>query len=313
MLGDYGTPTEAIKILIAAVPELKEEREMDRKIVDLYDEYTKGSIERREFLKKLSVLAGSVAAASALLPQLGRNHAMAEVVAKDDPRLHTEYVEYPGETGEVRAHLARPKGDEKLPGVIVIHENRGLNPHTEDVARRVALEGFLAIAPDALSPLGGTPEDVDEARSLMGKLDSEATVKNYVAAVKYLKTHPQSTGKVGVMGFCWGGGIANQVAVNSPDLDAAVPFYGRQPASEDVSKIKASLLLHYAGLDERINAGIAAFEAALKEASVDYRMYMYEGAKHAFFNDTNADRYHKEAAQLAWERTIAFLKEKLKT
>ena len=238
---------------------------------------------------------------------------MAEVVAKDDPRLHTEYVEYPGETGEVRAHLARPKGDEKLPGVIVIHENRGLNPHTEDVARRVALEGFLAIAPDALSPLGGTPEDVDEARSLMGKLDSEATVKNYVAAVKYLRTHPQSTGKVGVMGFCWGGGIANQVAVNSPDLDAAVPFYGRQPASEDVSKIKASLLLHYAGLDERINAGIAAFEAALKEASVDYRMYMYEGAKHAFFNDTNADRYHKEAAQLAWERTIAFLKEKLKT
>jgi len=313
VLGDYGTPTEAIKILIAAVPELKEEREMDRKIVDLYDEYTKGSIERREFLRKLSVLAGSVAAASALLPQLGRNHAMAEVVAKDDPRLHTEYVEYPGETGEVRAHLARPKGDEKLPGVIVIHENRGLNPHTEDVARRVALEGFLAIAPDALSPLGGTPEDVDEARSLMGKLDSEATVKNYVAAVKYLKTHPQSTGKVGVMGFCWGGGIANQVAVNSPDLDAAVPFYGRQPASEDVSKIKASLLLHYAGLDERINAGIAAFEAALKEASVDYRMYMYEGAKHAFFNDTNADRYHKEAAQLAWERTIAFLKEKLKT
>jgi len=313
VLGDYGTPTEAIKILTAAVPELKEEREMDRKIVDLYDEYTKGSIERREFLKKLSVLAGSVAAASALLPQLGRNHAMAEVVAKDDPRLHTEYVEYPGETGEVRAHLARPKGDEKLPGVIVIHENRGLNPHTEDVARRVALEGFLAIAPDALSPLGGTPEDVDEARSLMGKLDSEATVKNYVAAVKYLRTHPQSTGKVGVMGFCWGGGIANQVAVNSPDLDAAVPFYGRQPASEDVSKIKASLLLHYAGLDERINAGIAAFEAALKEASVDYRMYMYEGAKHAFFNDTNADRYHKEAAQLAWERTIAFLKEKLKT
>jgi len=313
VLGDYGTPTEAIKILIAAVPELKEEREMDRKIVDLYDEYTKGSIERREFLKKLSVLAGSVAAASALLPQLGRNHAMAEVVAKDDPRLHTEYVEYPGETGEVRAHLARPKGDEKLPGVIVIHENRGLNPHTEDVARRVALEGFLAIAPDALSPLGGTPEDVDEARSLMGKLDSEATVKNYVAAVKYLRTHPQSTGKVGVMGFCWGGGIANQVAVNSPDLDAAVPFYGSQPASEDVPKIKASLLLHYASLDERINAGIEAFEAALKEASVDYKIYMYEGAKHAFFNDTNADRYHEEAAKLAWERTIAFLKEKLKT
>ncbi len=284
---------------------------MDQKIIDLYDEYTEGSIDRREFLKKLAVLAGGIAAASALLPQLEGNYAMAEV-AKDDPRLDTEYIKYPGETGEVRASFARPKGDEKLPGVIVIHENRGLNPHTEDVARRVALEGFLAIAPDALSPLGGTPEDADEARSMIGKLDAEDTVKNFVAAVKYLKTHPQSTGKVGVMGFCWGGGMTNQVAVNSPDLVAAVPFYGRQPASEDVPKIKASLLIHYAGLDERINAGIPAFEAALKAASVDYKIYMYEGAGHAFFNDTGS-RYHEEAAKLAWERTIAFLKEKLKT
>ncbi len=170
----------------------------------------------------------------------------------------------------------------------------------------------MAIAPDALSPLGGTPEDVDEARSLMRKLDSEATVKNYVAAVKYLKTHPQSTGKVGCMGFCWGGGMTNQVAVNSADLRAAVPFYGRQPAPEDVPKIKASLLIHYAGLDERINAGIEEFEAALKKASVEYKIYMYEGAGHAFFNDTGS-RYHEEAAKLAWERTIAFLKEKLKT
>ena len=227
--------------------------------------------------------------------------------------MYTEYIKYPGETGEVRAYLTMPKVDAKLPGVIVIHENRGLNPHTEDVARRVALEGFLALAPDALSPLGGTPEDTDEARDLIGKLDSQATTKNYLAAVKYLKTHPQSTGKVGCMGFCWGGGMTNQVAVNSADLAAAVPFYGRQPEPEDVPKIKASLLLHYAGLDERINAGIPAFEAALKEASVDYKIFMYEGAAHAFFNDTNADRYHKQAAQLAWERTIAFLKEKLKT
>jgi carboxymethylenebutenolidase len=285
---------------------------MYQKITDLYDEYTKGLLDRREFLKKLAVLAGGTAAASALLPQLERNHAMAEVVSKDDPRLHTEYVEYPGETGEVRAHLARPKGDEKIPGVIVIHENRGLNPHTEDVARRVALEGFLAIAPDALSPLGGTPEDANEARSMIGKLDGEANVKNFVAAVKYLKTHPQSTGKVGVMGFCWGGGVTNQVAVNAPDLDAAVPFYGRQPASEDVPKIKAPLLLHYASLDKRINAGIPAFEAALKKSSIEYKMHMYEGAAHAFFNDTGS-RYHEEAAKLAWERTIAFLKEKLKT
>lgn len=285
---------------------------MDQRTIDLYDEHTKGSIDRRAFLKKLAVIAGGAAAVSALLPQLERNYVMAEVVAKDDPRLHIEDIKYPGETGEVRAHLARPKGDKKLPCVIVIHENRGLNPHTEDVARRVALEGFLAIAPDALSPLGGTPEDADEARSLIGKLDGEATVKNFVAAVKYLKTHPQSTGKVGVMGFCWGGGMSNQVAVNSPDLAAAAPFYGRQPASEDVPKIKASLLLHYAGLDQRINAGIEAYEAALKAASVDYRIYVYEGAGHAFFNDTGS-RYHEEAAKLAWERTIAFFKDKLKT
>jgi carboxymethylenebutenolidase len=281
---------------------------MDQKFLDLYDDYANGSLDRREFLKKLAVLAGSTAAAITLLPL----YAQAQVVSKDDPRLHVENIKYPGETGDVRAYLARPKGEAKLPGVIVIHENRGLVPHIEDVTRRVALEGFLAVAPDALSPLGGTPEDVDEARTLMRKLDSEATTKNFVAAVKYLKTHPQSTGKVGCMGFCWGGGVTNQVAVNSPDLTAAVPFYGRQPAPEDVPKIKASLLMHYAGLDERINAGIEAFEAALKKASVEYKIYMYEGAGHAFFNDTGS-RYNEEAAKLAWVRTITFLKEKLKT
>jgi len=236
--------------------------------------------------------------------------AQAQVVPKNDPRLYVEDIKYPGETGEILAHFARPKGDLKLPGVVVIHENRGLNPHTEEVARRVALEGFLAIAPNALSPLGGTPEDVDEARSLMQKLDSQSTIQNFVAAVKYLKTHPKSTGKVGVTGFCWGGGVTNQIAVNSPDLKAAAPFYGRQPAPEDVPKIKASLLLHYAGLDERINKGIPAFEAALKEASVDYKIFMYEGAEHAFFNDTSS-RYHEEAAKLAWKRTIAFFKQTL--
>ncbi len=239
-----------------------------------------------------------------------RARAQAQVVPKNDPRLYVEDIKYPGETGEILAHFARPKGDLKLPGVVVIHENRGLNPHTEEVARRVALEGFLAIAPNALSPLGGTPEDVDEARSLMQKLDSQSTIQNFVAAVKYLKTHPKSTGKVGVTGFCWGGGVTNQIAVNSPDLKAAAPFYGRQPAPEDVPKIKASLLLHYAGLDERINKGIPAFEAALKEASVDYKIFMYEGAEHAFFNDTSS-RYHEEAAKLAWKRTIAFFKQTL--
>jgi len=234
------------------------------------------------------------------------------VVPKEDPRLHVENIKYLGETGDVHAHFAMPKGKVKLPGVLVISEIWGLVDHIKDVARRVALEGFLSIAPDALSPFGGTPDDVDEARSLMQKLDSQSTTKNFVAAVEYLKTHPQSTGKVGVMGFCWGGGMTNQVAVNSPEVKAAVPFYGRQPAPEDVPKIKTSLLIHYAGDDERINEGIPAFEAALKEASIDYQIFMYEGTKHGFFNDTRPI-YHEEAAKLAWKRTIDFFKQKLKT
>ncbi len=291
----------------------KAKKALDPEIVALYKGYTNGGLDRREFLKTLAKLAGGTAAAVALLPFLESSYGKAQIVPADDSRLHTEYVKYPGETGDVRAYLARPKGEEKLPGVIVIHENRGLQPHIEDVNRRVALEGFLAIAVDALSPLGGTPKDnVDEARSLMRELDGEATIKNYVAAVAYLKTHPQSTGKVGCMGFCWGGGMTNQVAVNSPDLLAAVPFYGRQPAVEDVSKIKASLMCHYAGNDTRINAGIPAFEEALKKASVDYKIFMYEGCGHAFFNDTGS-RFNKEASLLAFERTIAFFKQKLKT
>jgi carboxymethylenebutenolidase len=286
---------------------------MDQTIMDLYEKYTHDLLDRREFLKKLGILLGSAAAANALLPLLETNYARAEVVSKDDPRLKTDYINYPGATGEIRAYFARPKGEAKLPGVIVAHENIGLVPHIEDVTRRVALEGFLAIGPDALSPVGGTPKDDNEAKKLIKKLDSQSTVNDYIAAVKYLQYHPESTGKVGIIGFCWGGGVANQVAVKTPDLTVAVPFYGRQPAPKDVPKIKASLLLHYGGLDKRINEGIPAFEAALKQASIDYRMYMYEGAKHAFFNDDKADRYHKEAAQLAWKRTVAFLTEKLKT
>jgi len=285
---------------------------MDQKIIDLSDEYSHGLLDRRQFLRKLSILTGSTAAAIALLPLLENGSAKAEIVPKDDPRLLTDHMKYPGATGEVLAYLARPKGAERIPGVVVIHENRGLVPHIEDVTRRVALEGFLAIAPDALTPLGGTPEDPDKAPPLMQKLDSQSTIQNYLAAIRYLKTHPVSTGKVGSVGFCWGGGMANQVAVNSPDVVAVVPFYGRQPADEDVSKIKASLLLHYAGLDEGINKGIPGYEAALQKASIDYKIYMYEGANHGFFNDTNPARYNKEAAQLAWQRTISFLKEKLK-
>ena len=285
---------------------------MDQEIRDLYNQYLHKCLGRREFLKKVSVLAGGTLAVNTLLPLVERNHAAAAMVSTGDPRLYTDNITYSGASGEIRAYLARPKGGAKLPGVVVIHENKGLNPHIEDINRRIALEGFLSVAPDALSPLGGTPKDPDEGRMLIKKLDKQTTLNNYVAAVKYLKTHAMSTGKVGVVGFCWGGAMANQLAVNAPDLKAAVPYYGRQPVSEDVSRIKASLLLHYGGLDERINKGIPSFEAALKKASVEYMLYIYPDAKHAFNNDTNPERYNKEAAQLAWKRTIAFLSEKLK-
>ncbi len=286
---------------------------MDGEVLNLYEEFHCGGLDRRGFLKKLSVLAGSTAAANALLPLLERSVAYAETIPEGDARLSAGYITYPGATGDIRAYLVSPKGDAKLPAVLVVHENKGLHPHIQDVARRIAVEGFLTMAPDALSPLGGTPAEEDKAIKLIGQLDAKSNLNNFLAAVKYLKTHPRSTGKVGVVGFCWGGAVANQLAVNSPDLTAVVPYYGRQPADQDVPKIKASLLLHYAGLDEGINKGIPAYEAALKKAGVDYKLYMYEGAKHAFNNDMNPERYNKEAAQLAWKRTIAFLKEKLKS
>jgi carboxymethylenebutenolidase len=289
------------------------EKKPGKRAIDLYDKYASGLLDRRAFLKRLSVLAGGAAAASALLVSLQRRHAMADIIPKDDPRLYTEEIKYRGATGEISAKLARPKGDAKLPGVLVISENRGLNAHIADVGRRLALEGFITIAPDPLSPFGGTPADENKAIALIGRLDQQSTIKNFIAAVEYLKTYPMSTGKVGVVGFCWGGGMANQLAVNSPDVTAAVPYYGRQPVPEEVPRIKASLLLQYAGTDEMINGGIPAYVEALKKAGVDYRLYMYEGAQHAFNNDTNPARYNKAAAELAWKRTVAFLKEKLKT
>ncbi len=285
---------------------------MNQKVIDLHNDYRKGFFNRREFLKKLSTLTGGAIAALFIIDRLDNDNAYSQIVQKNDPRLHTEYLHYPGETGDVRAYHARLKGEEKLPGVIVIHENRGLNPHIEDVARRIALEGFYTIAPDALSPLGGTPEDSNEARTKLRELDRDDTEKDFVAAVKYLKTNPMTTGKVGVTGFCWGGRMTNQVAVNAPELDAAVPYYGSQPAVVDVPKIKAAMLIHYGEHDERINRGIPDFEAALKEASIEYSIHIYKGAHHAFNNDTSS-RYHKEAAELAWERTVTFFKEKLKT
>jgi carboxymethylenebutenolidase len=286
---------------------------MDKKVTTIYREYRNGRLGRREFLGKLAELAGGMAAAYALLPGLeARASGPEDKTSADDPRLEAKDIAYPAGEGEMKAYLARPRGEEKHPAVIVIHENRGLVPHIRDVTRRVALEGYLALAPDALSPLGGTPADVNEGRTKMRELDSGQTEKNFAAAVAFLKTHPQTSGKVGCTGFCWGGGVTNQVAVQAPDLDAAVPFYGRQPKAEDVPRIKAALLCHYAGLDERINAGIPAFEQALQAAGIEYKMYMYEGAGHAFFNDTGS-RYHPEAADLAWKRTVEFFKEKLKT
>jgi len=262
---------------------------------------------RRNFLAKTTTLAGVSILLSSFPAQL-----FAEITKADDPKLVTETIKYSGVSGPMIAYLARPKGKKKRPAVIVIHENRGLQPHIKDVTRRFALEGFVALAPDALSPVGGSPEKPEDAGPLFQKLDYEKTKQDFSAAVAYLKTNPQTNGKVGCTGFCWGGAMTNHVAVNAPDLDAAVPYYGGQPKAEDVSKIKAPLLLHYAGNDERINAGIPAYEAALKEAKIEYQLYMYDGAAHAFNNDSNPQRYNKEAADLAWGRTIAFFKEKLK-
>ncbi len=281
-------------------------------MIDAYDEYTHLTLDRRKLMRDLTRLAGSGAAAAAILPLLSANKAAAEMVKPDDARLEAEKVEFDGQGGKVKGYLVRPaSASGKLPSVVVIHENRGLNPHIEDVARRVALEGFNALAVDFLSPLGGTPADEDKARDMIGQLDKAQTVANAVAAVNFLKNHEQSTGKVGVVGFCWGGGLVNQTAVASPDLAAAVAYYGAQPSADQVPAIKAALLLHYAGLDERINAGIDGYKKALEAAGKDFTIYVYDGVNHAFNNDTSAARYDKPAADLAWGRTIAFFKQKL--
>jgi len=283
---------------------------MEKEISQIFDDHRKGLTDRREFLKKLTLLTGATAAVM-LLPVLEDNQLSAAEKKKKMKKIIDEFVTYPAETGDMRAYLARPAKGKKFPAVIVIHENRGLVPHIQDVTRRMAQEGFLSLAPDALSPVGGTPEDVSNVGELFGKLDSKQTIKNFVAAVKYLKTHPLSNGKVGCTGFCWGGAMTNQVAVNAPDLDAAVPYYGRQPEPEEVPKINAPVMAHYAGNDERINAGIAKFEEALKAGNKEYQIFVYPGTGHAFNNDTNPSRYNEEAAKLAWSRTVAFFREKL--
>jgi len=285
---------------------------MESKISMLYDDFKKGLTSRREFIKKLAMITGSTAAAMALLPVIEENGVKAAVTMQDDPSLITAFTKYPAATGDMRAYLAMPGKGKKFPAVIVIHENRGLVPHIQDVTRRMAKEGFLALAPDALTPVGCTPEDISNVGELFKKLNGEETTKNFVAAVRFLETHPNSTGKVGCTGFCWGGAMTNQVAVNSPELDAAVPYYGRQPSADDVAKIKAPVMAHYAENDAGINAGIAAFEEALKKNNKEYQIFSYPGTGHGFNNDTNTGRYNEEAAKLAWKRTVGFFKEKLK-
>jgi carboxymethylenebutenolidase len=283
---------------------------MDQRIIDLYDSFTHSGMSRRDFLDRLAEIAGSSAAALALLPLLQNDYARAAMVAPDDARLATAKASYDAPGARISGYLARLKGQAKRPAVIVIHENRGLNPHIEDVARRLALAGFLGFAVDLLSPLGGTPADEDKARDMIGTLNAEQTAHRIAAAVPFLEQHPESNGKVGAVGFCWGGGMVNRLAVLSPELKAAVAYYGVQPPASQVPSIKAPLLLHYAGLDQRVDAGIPAYEAALKANHKRYTIYIYPNVNHAFNNDTG-NRYDKKAADLAWSRTIAFLKEHL--
>jgi carboxymethylenebutenolidase len=283
--------------------------EITQDMIKAYDEYTHLTLDRRGFMEKLAKLAGSGAAAAAIAPMLAASSAQAAIVDPADDRLVTSAFDFPGATGDMKGYLSLMKDAKgKLPGVIVIHENRGLNEHTKDVARRLALEGFVALAVDFLSPLGGTPENEDTAREMIGKLDGAQTVANAVAARLFLALQDKVNGKVGAVGFCWGGGMVGSLAVADPGMAGGVVYYGRQPAAADVPKISAPLLLHYASLDERINAGIAEFEAALKAAGKSYELHMYEGANHAFNNDTSEARYNKAAADLAWGRTVAFLK-----
>jgi carboxymethylenebutenolidase len=282
---------------------------MRQDIIDLYDEFTHRGMDRRLFMERLTALAGGSAAAMAALDMLAPNRAAAAVVAADDPRLSARMTSMSFAGKELKLYRARPANvSQRKPTVVVIHENRGLNAHIEDVTRRLALEGFLAVAPDLLSTMGGTPADEDKARDMIGQLPPQEAANLASAVVTGMKLDSDSNGKVGIVGFCWGGGIVGLVAETSPDLSAAVVYYGRTPPLDAVGGIKAPLLLHYAGKDEATNATVPAFEAALKKAGVSYQAFVYEGAQHAFNNDTSAARYDKATADLAWSRTIQFLK-----
>jgi carboxymethylenebutenolidase len=282
-------------------------------VLRLFDKFVHGQIDRRGFLNSVTKYAVGGVTATMLLDMLNPQFAEAQQIPKDDGRISAKYVEYssPKGYGKLRGYLVRPAAKPgKLPGVLVVHENRGLNPHIEDIARRLALENFLAFAPDALSPLGGYPGDEDKAREMFSKLDAAKSQEDFVAAARFLKGLPECSGKIGVVGFCYGGGIANMLATRLPDLNGAVPFYGSSPEANDVVKIKAPLLIHYAESDERINAGWPAYESALKAAGVKYEMFKYPGTQHGFNNDTTP-RYDEAAAKLAWKRTVDFFHKNL--
>lgn len=288
--------------------------DIKQEVFDLYDDYAHNRLDRRDFVQKLSLYAVGGLTVTSLMSFLMPDYKEKIQVKADDPRLQSGYINYPSPKGggSIKGLLSKPidaKG--KLGGIIVVHENRGLNPYIEDVGRRAALAGFISLAPDALTPLGGYPGNDDEGRTMQSKRNPKEMEEDFIAAYEYLKNHKDCNGKVGVVGFCYGGGIANTLAVRVPDLAAAVPFYGGQPAAADVSKIKAPLMIHNASLDARIMAGAPAYEAALKENGKKYQAFVYEGANHGFHNDTTP-RYDKTAAELAWKRTVDFFKENLK-
>jgi carboxymethylenebutenolidase len=285
---------------------------LDPRIVHLYNDYIHSTLPRREFMSRLVKITGSAAAASAVLPLIEPNYAYGQQVPENDKKLTTGYVTYPGSSGAVKAYMARPRGKGKLPAVLVIHENRGLNKHIEDVARRAALAGYLALAPDGLSAAGGAPVDQEAARDLFAKTDPAKIAGDVMAGVPFLAKHAESTGKVGSVGFCYGGGLAVRCAIETEELTAAVGFYGRQLSAEDTAKLKVPVMLHYAGNDERVNAGISDFRAALDTNKVAYSINMYPGTEHGFHNDSSEARYNKAAAQLAWSRTVQFFDTYLK-
>ena len=283
---------------------------MDQEIIKLYDEYTHSNLNRKSFISRLAKITGSVAIAMTVIPMLENNYAAAKTI--DDANITTENITYPALNGEMKGFMAKPKGKRKLGTVMVIHENRGLNPHIKEVAKRVAAAGYIALAVDALSPFGGTPANEEEARGLFAKIDAAKNLQNFLDGLTYLRKLSDGNGKTAVVGFCWGGGMVNDLAVNDPKLKAAVSYYGRQAKAEDAGKIKANLMLHYGGLDTRINAGIPAFEAALIASKVKHQIFIYPDVNHAFNNDSSPTRYNEAAAKIAWERTLDLFAKKIK-